>query len=1075
MKKNIHAYGYAQARRVSRLVCLMLLLALSVLSVQGQTSTVTGKVTDSKNAPLEGVSVTIKGTNRGTTTNAAGSFSLSNVPLNAALIFSSTGFASSEKQVKGNAPITVSLSEQISSLNDVVVIGYGTSTKKDLTGAISQVKAAQLENENPRSVQDMLRGNAPGLNVGFDPSTKGTGAALQVRGGGSLTANTDPLIVLDGVIYPGTLADINPNDIATIDILKDASSAAVFGARSANGVILISTKKGKVGKAVITVNSNIGMNKLVNKPHLLDAQEILQFRGDAQWAKANFDSISKPGIKYIYTDPTRLPASFTVAQWLALDGSGALNPTDVWLQRNLWKPIEQANIKAGQSLDWEDLIYNDKALQHDHTVAVSQRKEDMNYYFSLGYLTNEGLTVGDTYKTFRTRLNVEAKVAEFLSLGMNFQYANRDESTVPVRFGDVAASTPWGSFYQADGVTLRQSANDDPGSNTHPFLDQAYTKRLYKYDDFFASFFVKGKLPYGFSYSVNFSPRLDLLREYQHVSSLKPDVAARRGIVNRRNQTVYSWQWDNQLNWNKSFGRHNIAVTFLVNAEKFQSWNTTIQAENFLPNDNLGYNNISLGTLPAVVNSDDQTETGDALMGRINYNYNQRYFLTVTGRRDGFSAFGQQNPRATYPSAALSWAISNENFMRNTSKWLDYAKVRVSYGENGNRSVGRYAALATLNSGTYNFITSGGTVYNTAYVAAQNLANPNLKWERNSSINVGVDYSLFRGIVSGSIDYYDRTTKDLLVNRSLPSVTGFNSILINLGEVKNTGLEFSVNTVNMKRNNFSWNTTFSIWTNTNKIVHLYGATPDLDPATGKITGYSEKDDPTNSWYIGHSITAIYDYPVQGVWQVADIALAKSYGFQPGDMRLVDGNGDGKYTTADRRFVGDYVPKYSWNLRNEFKIYKNFDVSFTLYAKMGQLTKFNEGTNGERAQGLAFYDRVNFYQVPYWTPDNPSNEYGKLYGTRGGGVNWNHYKTSSFVRLSNVSLAYTVPSELTRKWKIEALKVYFNVVNAAVFSSWNYFDPEYHGQSTISGRANDGASNNISPTPMTFNFGLNLTL
>jgi hypothetical protein len=389
--------------------------------------------------------------------------------------------------------------------------------------------------------------------------------------------------------------------------------------------------------------------------------------------------------------------------------------------------------------------------------------------------------------------------------------------------------------------------------------------------------------------------------------------------------------------------------------------------------------------------------------------------------------------------------------------------------------VGRYAALATLNSGTYNFITSGGTVYNTAYVAAQNLANPNLKWERNSSINVGVDYSLFRGIVSGSIDYYDRTTKDLLVNRSLPSVTGFNSILINLGEVKNTGLEFSVNTVNMKRNNFSWNTTFSIWTNTNKIVHLYGATPDLDPATGKITGYSEKDDPTNNWYIGHSITAIYDYPVQGVWQVADIALAKSYGFQPGDMRLVDGNGDGKYTTADRRFVGDYVPKYSWNLRNEFKIYKNFDVSFTLYAKMGQLTKFNEGTNGERAQGLAFYDRVNFYQVPYWTPDNPSNEYGKLYGTRGGGVNWNHYKTSSFVRLSNVSLAYTVPSELTRKWKIEALKVYFNVVNAAVFSSWNYFDPEYHGQSTISGRANDGASNNISPTPMTFNFGLNLTL
>jgi TonB-linked SusC/RagA family outer membrane protein len=1088
MNKHPHVYKTAAGSGVLHFVCFAILLCSFAVTAKAgwkepklnspffaPPATITGKVTDAKNAPMEGVSVTIKGTTRGGTTNAAGTFSIPNVPENATLVFSYTGFATKEVAVKGTTPLTVSLTEQVTGLNDVVVVGYGTSTKKDLTGAISQVKATQLENENPRSVQDMLRGNAPGLNVGFDPSTKGAGAAMQVRGAGSLTASTEPLIVLDGIIYPGTLADINPNDIATIDILKDASSAAVFGARSANGVILISTKKGKVGKAVITVNSNIGMNKLVNKPHLLNAQELLQFRADAQLAKANFDSTSKPGIKYIYMDPTRLPASFTVAQWLALDGSGALNPTDVWLQRNLWKSIEQTNIKANNPLDWEKLIYNDKALQHDHTVSISQRKEDMNYYFSLGYLTNEGLTVGDTYKTFRTRFNLEAKVADYLSLGLNFQYANRDESSVPVRFGDVASTTTWGSFYAADGVTVRQSPNDDPGSNTHPFLDQAYIKRLYKYDDFFASFFAKGKLPFGFSYQVNFSPRLDLLREYQHTSSLKPDVAARKGIVNRRNQTVYSWQWDNILRWNGKYGKHAIEATFLVNAEKLQSWNTNIQAENFLPNDNLGYNNISLGTLAPIVSSDDQYETGDALMGRINYNYNQRYFITATARRDGYSAFGQANPRATFPSVAVSWAMSDENFMKNTSKWLDYAKVRVSYGENGNRQIGRYDALATLNSGTYNFITSGGAVYNTAYVSGARLANPELKWERNSSVNVGLDYSILKGKVSGSIDYYDRTTKDLLVRRSLPSVTGFNDILINLGEVKNTGLEFTVNTVNMRKSNFSWNSTLSIWTNTNKIVHLYGPTPDIDPATGKTTGYSEKDDINNNWYIGHSITAIYDYPVQGVWQIADAALAKSYGFQPGDMRLVDGNNDGKYTTADKRFIGDYVPKWSWNLRNDFKIYKNFDLSVTLYAKMGQMTKFNEATNGERGQGIVFYDRVNFYQVPYWTPENPSNEYGKLYGTRGGGVNWNNFKKSSFIRLSNVSLAYTVPQELTRKWKVEALKVYFNIVNAGVFSSWNYFDPEYHGQNSISGRASDGASNNISPTPMTYNFGLNVTL
>ncbi len=1084
MKKNTKTPYAPMGSSMLRTVCFLLFLGSFALTAEARRTdnhlfsamnmppaTISGKVTDVKNTPLEGVSVFIKGTSKGVVTDAQGAFTIKNVPENGILVFTSTGFASKEVTVKNGAAITVALTEQVSGLNDVVVIGYGTQSKKDLTGAVTQVKASRLENENPRSVQDMLRGNAPGLDVGFDPGTKGAGSSLQIRGKGTLTASSDPLIVLDGVIYPGTMADINPNDIATIDILKDASSAAVFGARSANGVILISTKKGKVGKPVITLNSNLGINKVAKQPHLLDATEFLQFRADAQWAKTNFDSTSKPGIKYLFTDPSKLPSDFSLNQWFALNGANpAGDPVAEWFARNQYKPIELANYKAGQSIDWEKQIYNENALQHDHTVSIAQRRDDYNYYFSLGYLTNEGLTVGDKYKTFRTRFNLEAKAAEFLTVGINFQYSNRDESSVPVRFGDIASTTPWGSFYAADGVTIRQSPNDDPGSNTHPFLDQAYTKRLYKYDDFFASIFAKGKLPFGFSYQVNFSPRYDVLREYQHISSLKPDVAARKGIVNRRNQTVYSWQVDNILRWNKKFGKHAIEATFLFNAEKFQSWNTNIQAENFLPNDNLGFNSIQSGTLPPIVNSDDQYETGDALMGRVTYNYNQRYFFTATARRDGYSAFGQQNPRATFPSLAFAWALSEEKFMNSTSKWLDYAKVRVSYGENGNRQIGRYAALSNLTSGTYNFVTSGGLTYNTAYVAATNLSNPNLKWERNSSINIGLDYSMFKGIVSGSFEFYNRTTKDLLVNRSLPTVTGFNSVLVNLGEVQNKGFEFSVNTINMQKKNFSWNTSFGIWTNQNKIIHLYGATPDYD-ATGKQIGSSEKDDINNGWFIGKSITAIFDYPVQGVWQTADVALAKSYGFAPGDFRLVDGNGDGKYSIDDKRFVGNTAPSYSWNLRNEFKIFKNWDFSFTLYAKVGQSTRFNEATNGERNQGLVFYDRVNFYQIPYWTPSNPSNEYGKLYGQRGGGITWNYFKKSSFIRLSNISLAYTIPAEITKKWKIDALKFYFNVVNAGVFSNWKYFDPEFHGN----GSSATGGTNNISPIPLTYNFGLNLTL
>jgi TonB-linked SusC/RagA family outer membrane protein len=1013
--------------------------------------TITGKVTDSKNTPLEGVSIQVKGTNRGVTTNASGVFTINNVPDNGTLVFSFTGYVTREISVKGKGTnISVSLSEQVSGLNDVVVVGYGTRTKKDLTGAVAQVKATQLENENPRSVQDMLRGNAPGLDVGFDASTKGSNASLQVRGRGTLTASSSPLIVLDGVIYQGALEDINPNDINTIDILKDASSAAVFGARAANGVILVTTKRGKVGKPTITFNDNIGFNKTTRKPNLLNETDFLTWRQDVRWAMLGFDSTSRPGIKYRFTNPNNLPAGITTAQWLAFDGASG-DPTAVWLSRLGLRSVEIANYQAGKSIDWESLIYNQNAMQHDHTVSISQRREDYNYYMSVGYLENQGITVGDKYKTFRLRSNLEGRASKYLTVGLNFQFAERDESSIPVSLGDMIRTSPWASYYAADGVTLRVSPNDDPGNNSHPFLGQVYTNRMYKYDNLFGSLYAKGTLPYGFSYSVTFSPRFDILREYNHQSSKNPLLATRKGITDRRNQQVYSWQIDNQLNWAGKYGKHSVDATFLFNAEKFQSWNTNLHAENFSPNDNLGYNSIQSAT-QTTMNSDDQYATGDALMGRVNYNYNQRYFLTATLRRDGYSAFGQQNPRATFPSVAVSWAISEEGFMKNFSKWLDYAKVRVSYGENGNREIGRYAALSNLSSNTYTFVTSGGVVYTAGQVSSSNLSNPSLKWERNAATNFGLDYSILRGKISGSFDFYQRVTKDLLVNRSLPTVTGFTSILANLGEVQNTGFEMSVSSVNLQRRNLEWRSTVSFWFNRNKINHLYGPTPDYD-ATGKQIGSSEKDDVANNWFIGKNIASVFDYNVIGVWGTAEAATAAKYGYKPGDFKLQDTNGDGQYTIADKQFIGNTTPDFSWNLRNEFRIYKNFDFSFTLYSRMGQLTQYNEAKNVD-----LFYDRSQFYVRPYWTPDNQIQDYAAMMSNAGGPVTWNVYRKSSFVRIGNISLAYTVPAELLKKWKIDGLKVYMNVVNAAVFSSWYYFDPENKG-----------------PTPRTINLGLNLTL
>jgi TonB-linked SusC/RagA family outer membrane protein len=1026
-------------------------------------SNVSGKVVDTRNSPIEGATVLVKGSKSGVVTDAQGNFTLKDVADNASLSISAVGYLSKDVPVRKSGSLTVILVEQVSSLTDVVVVGYGTQSKKDLTGAVVQIKATQLENENPRSVGDMLRGNAPGLDVGFDASTKGSNASLQVRGKGTLTASSSPLIVLDGVIYPGGLEDINPNDIATIDVLKDASSAAVFGARSANGVVLITTKRGKGGKPVITFNDNVGFNKLAAKPHLLTGDEMLDFRAEAIWSQVGYDSTSKTGVKYKYKDPRKLTAGeISQADWLALTGS-TLSPVLEWLNRLKLKPIEVTNYQANKMLDWENLIYNNNALQHDHTVSISQRREDYNYYFSLGYLTNEGLTKGDVYKTFRTRLNLESTATKFLTIGVNFQYANRDESSVPLSMSDVTRTTPWGSIYADDGVTLRVSPNDDPGNNTNPFMEQFYTDRMYRYNNLFGTVYVKGKLPWGFSYQANFSPRFDFLTEFNHQAATNPTIAAKKGIVDRRNQTTYSWQSDNILRWNQKYKKHSVEATFLFNAEKFQFWNTKLHAENFAPNDNLSYHSVQSGTAGVTVSSDDQVSTGDALMGRINYNYDQRYFFTATTRRDGYSAFGQQNPRATFPSVALAWAINEEKFMKSTQSWLDYLKIRGSYGENGNREIGRYAALSNLSSSSYVYVTSGGVTYNGSTVQASNLSNPNLKWERNSSINYGFDYSILKGKISGSVDMYDRITKDLLVNRSLPSVVGFSSILVNLGEVENKGTEITVNTVNVENKNFTWKTSFGIWWNKNTINHLYGATPDYD-ATGKLIGNTEKDDLTNQWFIGHAISAVYNYNIVGVWQISEAATAAKYGYKPGDFKLEDTDKDGKYTIADKQFLGETTPKYSFNFRNDFRVFKNFDFSFTLNAKIGQLSSFSEATNSQLNGGNVFYDRSNFYKIPYWTPTNPINDYAGIGSNVGGPVSWNVYRKSSFVRLNNMSLAYNLPQEIARKHKLEAVKFYMNVVNARVFTDWIYFDPE-----------NKNGTSGGAPTPYTVNFGLNLTL
>jgi TonB-linked SusC/RagA family outer membrane protein len=612
-------------------------------------------------------------------------------------------------------------------------------------------------------------------------------------------------------------------------------------------------------------------------------------------------------------------------------------------------------------------------------------------------------------------------------------------------------TTPYGQLYADDGVTLRPSTNDDPGNNSNPFLNIAYRSRMQKTTNLFGSIFVKGKLPFGFFYQTNFTPRLDWFKNYNHLSSQHPLQGVRGGVTVREDNYQYQWQLDNVIGWNKTLGKHSFDATFLINAEKFQNWYTQVNAENYSPNDNLGYNAVQAART-LVVNNDDQYATGDALMARLNYQFAGKYLITVTGRRDGYSAFGLENPRAFFPSSAVGWVFTDEKFMKGLNKILEYGKFRVSYGENGNREIGRYSALARLAAGSYEFITPGGARYGVGRVQAANMANPQLKWERNKSINIGMDFTTLKGRLSGSIDWYDRSTNDLLINRTLPNVTGFTSVIANLGQVDNQGFEVMLNSTIMEQKNFAWRSSLSFWTNRNKIVRLYGPVAVRD-ADGKITGYVERDDDPNGWFIGRQISDVFDYNVAGVWQTGENTQARSYGFTPGDFKLQDLNNDGRYTIEDRQFVGQTTPKFSFNLRNEFTIGKNWDVSFALYGRIGQISEFNEAKNVD-----LFYDRSQFYRRPYWTPTNPINDYAKMMSAAGGTVRFNVWRNSSFVRLNNISVSYTVPKEILSKYKFAGLKLYVNVQNAAVFSSWTYFDPENKGL-----------------TPSIANFGLNLTL
>ncbi|MEI6276982.1 MAG: SusC/RagA family TonB-linked outer membrane protein [Prolixibacteraceae bacterium] len=998
-------------------------------SSEQQQKKISGKISDSAGSPLPGVSVVVKGTTNGVITDVDGNFTIGNIGENSVLQFSFVGMKPQEISVAGKTVLKITLLDETVGIEEVVAIGYGTAKKSDLTGAITQVKADNLKIFTPSNVSDLLRTSIPGLNAGYSSTAKDN-SSLLIRGETTLTAGSSPLIVLDGVIYSGDLSDINPDDIDRMDIMKDASSAAVYGSRATNGVISITTKKGKGDKPTINVSTTFGLSTPANRIKPYDANGFMRWRSDMFKSVFSATVPQKPWSPF--DDPRTIDQQY-LSKWFAYYGTNEANKIDAWLSglRLTGKEIE--NYKAGKVIDWEDIIYQIGKRQ-DYNVSLSGKKNDFTYYWSLGYMNNEALTIGDKFSTIRSRVNLEGQVTKFLKVGLNAQFSFKDQSSVPANNDQYMNLTPYSSYYANDNTTLRLYPNDDI-MGTHPLLDRNYREREMQYYTFFPKIYSVLDLPFGITYTMNLTANLDFYHNYVHDSSAHPLWSLYGGSATRESSINRQWQIDNIFNWNRTlFDLHKIDITFLANAEKIKLNTDGMTNRTFSPNDILGYHNMSTGTLP-VLSSNDEVQSADALMARLNYGFNKKYLLTLSVRRDGSSLFGYSNPRANFPSAAIGWVATEEGFFK--SKIINYLKFRASWGINGNRSITNYAALSRIAAGKTLNADQSGTVVAIPTLVITTMENKNLKWERTEAINFGVDYNLLNGILTGSIEAYSMSTTDVLVNRLLPTITGFDRVYANLGNVKNKGLELSLNSLNLKHGNFEWKSNLIVSVNRNTIVSITGDKVNVLDKSGNVIGQKESDDKTNNWFIGQSKDVIWDYKILGTWKTGQEAEAAKWNQSPGDFRLQDVNGDGLMTDDDKQFQGYRTPRFSWTLTNSFKLYKNIEASFVIYSLWGQKSPYALAKHDDHIE-----DRKNSWDVPYWTPENQIDNYARLRSAPAKGVSYTAWFDRSYIRLENVAIAYRMPKSLISKTFISDMKVTFNIRNAGLYApEWKFGDPE----------------------------------
>ncbi len=961
---------------MKRKMSLLGLICLFTSILMAQTK-ISGTVTDVDKNPLPGVSVVCKSTSQGTVTNLDGKYTIE-INKGNTLTFSLIGMQTQDIKIASQSIINVIMHESTIELDEVVAIGYGTAKKSDLTSSIISVKPDELKNVKVGSAADALQGLATGVLISKGSFKPGGSSNIIIRGNGSFGnggASTTPLYIIDGVMSNAGLDVIAPSDIESIEVLKDAASTAIYGSRASNGIILVTTKKGKTGKASITFNTNIGIQNLINKQKVLNASQFKEILDAA-------------------TDNTYL-----------------------------WDKEEQRMFDEGRSTDWQDLITQSGVYQN-YNLGITGGSEKTTYYLGLDWVDQEGIIKNTGYQKGNIRFNLDSKLNNWLTMGAKFNVirsstnsSNTDgvagmNSLDQGTMGSAIASKPSAPIFNEDDTYY-----DNLLLRPNPVAAVTYFKNNFTQTRINASFNLEAEI------LKNLKLRTENGTEYiNNQSNVFQDsrmtgIYKNVNISDRENGEQFYLQTENTLTYQLNKGIHRLTAVGGFSASIF-NWTMmsaqVLNASNITQNDNLG-----TGT-PKSVNSDKVKSTLASFFGRVNYSLADKYLLTVTLRADGSSRFAKGHKWGYFPSGGLAWRINQEDFLKDVN-FLDNLKLRTSYGIVGNQEISSYQSMAQVDatSSRYTDYVFGGTLANGSRTSI--LAQPDLTWEKSRQFDLGLDFAFFKNRFSGSIDGYYKYTYDLLYNVPLPLESGYRTALVNVGAMKNRGIELTLNSVNIDTKDFTWQTSLNYSFNKNEIDKLYN---DLERV--------------GNYFVGQSINVIYTKRFGGIWQSDEAEIAKIYNAEPGDYKIIDRNRNNIIDDDDRDFVGQTTPQFFGSFSNTFKSH-GFDLTIFLtyagghkiYNPFAYLDSYSPSANMSPD-----------YYHNYWTPERPSNKYPRL-----GSTNSQLYETDGmyqkgdYIRLKNLELGYTLPRNIANKVYASNIRVYASVQNLVTFTKYTGFDVE----------------------------------